>query len=308
MGRGVRQWGAAGRFDEAFLKAFAPIDAHGKVGPAVYLNTTGADSGQRIVAGNVAYLRETIPGVVDLMRSPRRAPIKADGIPVREAVLNSARFTYVSPAGTVSRAARSRCRTSALTARSASGKGWSTAATSRTPASRPSTTCVRALAANGVPKDDLYVIVIDNANAPPSPARRPTGPGQTIRGRRCARSFLASASPRPSRPSSGCARARAARDSPPAQRFCVRDRNWLIDWSLYGDWDALLEAGQPDPALGWFLSTRSAKWMLERVDRVTQDLPFKLAACHQGKLSKEVRGLLGERDFPREHCPALRKE
>ena len=62
------------------------------------------------------------------------------------------------------------------------------------------------------------------------------------------------------------------------------------------------------PALGWFLSTRSAKWMLERVDRITEEVPFKLAACYQGKLSKEVRGLLGERDFPREHCPALRKE
>ena len=142
--------------------------------------------------------------------------------------------------------------------------------------------------------------------------RRPRLPAaQLALGRRSAAdaargASLARASPRPSRPSSGCARrARGARFA--ACAAILRDRNRLIDWSLYGDWDALL-AGQPDPALGWFLSTRSAKWMLERVDRVTQDLPFKLAACHQGKLSKEVRGLLGERDFPREHCPALRKE
>jgi hypothetical protein len=303
------KWGAAGRFDEAFLKAFAPIDAHGKVGPAVYLNTTGADSGQRIVAGNVAYLRETIPGVVDLMRSPRRAPIKADGIPVREAVLNSARFTYVSPAGTVfscsEEPVENQCPDGAerIWERLVDGGYFENSGVATV------NDLVRALAANGVPKDDLYVIVIDNANAPPLACPPPNwpwadDPRPTLRAELPWLSGVTA-------PIETFLRVREARARQEIRRLrsdFACDRNRLIDWSLYGDWDALLEAGQPDPALGWFLSTRSAKWMLERVERVTQDLPFKLAACHHGKLSKEVRGLLGERDFPREHCPALRKE
>src|SRR5213078_1342962 len=42
-----------------------------------------------------------MPGSVDLLREDRRVALKTGGLPLREAVLNSARFTYVSPAGTV---------------------------------------------------------------------------------------------------------------------------------------------------------------------------------------------------------------
>ena len=78
----------------------------------------------------------------------------------------------------------------------------------------------------------------------------------------------------------------------------------ILDWNLFGDKETQKDAidAQQQPPLGWFLSTRSAKWMLGRVDEVAGKLPFRLAACHSGPLSQKVRGLLGDEAFRSEHC------
>ena len=82
------------------------------------------------------------------------------------------------------------------------------------------------------------------------------------------------------------------------------DRGQLIDWNLFGDRETLKEAieAQQQPPLGWFLSTRSAKWMLGRVDDVAATLPFRLAACHPGSTPPNVRGLPGGDEHRGERC------
>jgi len=68
----------------------------------------------------------------------------------------------------------------------------------------------------------------------------------------------------------------------------------VMDWSLFGDEKQQEEAVQyrDQSALGWFVSTRSANWMLERADEPAGALPFLLAACDDGR--KPTRGLIGD--------------
>ncbi|HZM33735.1 MAG TPA: hypothetical protein VFC18_04505, partial [Burkholderiales bacterium] len=119
----ARAWSAAwddvfsgqqGRLDKPFLEEFST--KNGDATPAVFLNATAVKTGRRVIVSNV---QVRLPDGVDLFR-PVRLPVKeaaerkpgepqetrpfalkTSGLPLREAVLNSARFTYVSPAGTV---------------------------------------------------------------------------------------------------------------------------------------------------------------------------------------------------------------
>jgi hypothetical protein len=79
----------------------------------------------------------------------------------------------------------------------------------------------------------------------------------------------------------------------------------LVDWNLFGDHAERTEAraaGQ-EPALGWFLSQRSAKWIGERANQVAAQFPFRHAACHDGPLpAGKVRFLVGERMQPNVVC------
>ena len=66
----------------------------------VFLNATAVETGRRVLATNVQLPRSGGGG--PLPPGTRLGALDTAGLTVREAVLNSARFTYVSPAATVS--------------------------------------------------------------------------------------------------------------------------------------------------------------------------------------------------------------
>jgi hypothetical protein len=296
--------GAATRFDTPFVDVFAAID-EGQPGPAVYLNATGADSGRRVVASNVAPVRDTMPGIVDLLREERRVPLKTNELPLREAVLNSARFTYVSPAGEVRG-----CYGELVDGRCPHGKEriWERLVDGGYFENSGVATLADVIHALGaaLPKQNAFVIVIDNSSDPVL-ACRPAG----VQSRS---ELKAEEHPDSVPPFSGLtapieaflhvreARARLEVRRLRAEFSCEQGR--ILDWNLFGDKETQKEAieAQQQPPLGWFLSTRSAKWMLGRVDEVAGKLPFQLAPCHSGPLTHKVRGLLGGEAFRSEHC------
>jgi hypothetical protein len=293
--------GAAGAFDRPFLELFAPA-REGRPAPAVYLNATGADSGRRIVASNVASVREAMPGIVDLLRE-RREPLKTAGLPVREAVLNSARFTYVSPAGTVVRChdqpAEGRCPGKEhVWERLVDGGYFENSGVA-------TLSDVMRAAGSEARRENTFVIVIDNSSSPVLACPERAGVPRSDPDAEVAAATVPPFSGLTA-PIEAFLRVREARARLEVQRLrtelpCRTGR--LIDWSLFGDRKTQKEAieAQQQPALGWFLSNRSATWMLGRVDDVARELPFRLAGCHPGPLSAEVRGLLGG-ELRREHC------
>ncbi|NIQ02651.1 MAG: hypothetical protein GWM98_21680 [Nitrospinaceae bacterium] len=63
--------------------------------PALFLNSTSVEQGKRIIISNVKITEEDFPDALDLYS------IMCAEMPVSTAIHNSARFTYVSPAGTI---------------------------------------------------------------------------------------------------------------------------------------------------------------------------------------------------------------
>jgi hypothetical protein len=302
---------AAGRFDRPFLDVFAALakdDRSMPVRPAVFINATGVESGQRVIASNVA---ARIPGSSDLFRPVRQVILKTSGLTLREAVLNSARFTYVSPAATVLG-----CRPPGL------------APDGSCPADRVMlwdrlvdggyfensglatlTDVIRALkpdAPGGPRKSQLYLIVIDNG---------------AESGLACPRPAAIDGDAEEAQPPAGVAplsgvtapieallnvREARARLEVRRLRLEFNCRQHLVDWNLFGDQTdrkGAIEALQ-EPALGWFLSARSANWMRDRVAEVTREFPFRLAPCRDGRpAAPPVRALLGDHSFPKALCP-----
>jgi hypothetical protein len=70
-------------------------DNGGEFLPALFLNSTWVESGKRVIASNLKIDEETFSDAVDIFDT-----VKAD-MRLSSAVHNSARFTYVSPAGTI---------------------------------------------------------------------------------------------------------------------------------------------------------------------------------------------------------------
>lgn len=81
------------RFSRPFLDLWAG-DAGARV-PALLLNGTHVETGRRIVATNLPWQARELPDTYDLLRTLR------SDLPLKTAVHNSARFTYLSPAGTL---------------------------------------------------------------------------------------------------------------------------------------------------------------------------------------------------------------
>ena len=72
-------------------------------------------------------------------------------------------------------------------------------------------------------------------------------------------------------------------------------RGQILDWNLFGDQKERREAqaaGQ-EPALGWFLSQRSARWIDKRAREVAARFPFRHAGC-PGPVDR-LRPVVGER-------------
>ena len=87
------------RFSRSFLESWdlQPVSGNKPKSrlPSLFLNSTWVEGGKRVIASNVQILREHFPDAEDLFS------ILCAEIPLSTAVHNSARFSYVSPAGTM---------------------------------------------------------------------------------------------------------------------------------------------------------------------------------------------------------------
>jgi len=287
-----------GRFDQPFLDVFAAF-AKDNARPAVFLNATAVESGRRVIASNV---QVRIPDAVDLFRPVRQMALRTNGLPLREAVLNSARFTYVSPAGTVHGCAKPKPDGTC----SVHPKPWDRLVDGgyfENSGVATLSDVIRALKSDGV-KNRLYVIVIDNSNESElaCPQRRTSGDGNE--------DVPAGVPPLSgvTGPLEAMLHVREARGQLEVRRlrtdFSCKERH-LLDWNLFGDQAKRKQAqaaGQ-EPALGWFLSRRSAKWIGDRAGEVAGQFPFRHAACHDGPLPTErVQAVVGDRSQPNVVC------
>jgi hypothetical protein len=287
-----------GRFDRPFLEVFAPGSS-----PAVLLNATAVETGRRVLATNVE--RPRVPAAVDIFRPVRGlGALDTHGLSVRDAVLNSARFTYVSPAATVNA-----CKEPAQDGTCPEyTKVWDRLVDGgyfENSGLATLSDAIRGLGANPA-RRRFVVIVIDNSNE--SELACPQ--------RRTADAEANEEPPAPevnalsgfTAPIEALLRVRESRGQLELRRVradfsCKEGR--LVDWNLFGDHAERTEAraaGQ-EPALGWFLSQRSAKWIGERANQVAAQFPFRHAACHDGPLPNgKVRFLVGERMQPNVVC------
>ena len=282
-----------GLFDKPFLDVFAAQ------GPAVFLNATAVQTGRRVIASNVA---ARIPGAIDLFRPVQRVPLKTSGLTLREAVLNSARFTYVSPAATVHGCARPEpdgtCAVDTkLWDRLVDGGYFENSGLATL------TDVIRAL--NQKEKSRMFVVVIDNSNESElaCPQRRAPD-GDANEEARAGVPTLSGVSA----PIEALLHVREARGQLEVRRlridFTCREGR-IVDWNLFGDQTERrgAQAAGQEPALGWLLSGRSAKWIGERAGEVAAQFPFRHAACHDGPLpAGKVRTLVGERSQPNVVC------
>jgi hypothetical protein len=87
------------RFSHSFLESWEASRSLGDTPktrlPSLFLNSTWVEGGKRVIASNVQILKEHFPDAEDLFS------ILCSEIPLSTAVHNSARFSYVSPAGTM---------------------------------------------------------------------------------------------------------------------------------------------------------------------------------------------------------------
>jgi hypothetical protein len=316
-----------GRFDRPFLEVFSAKDSSAM--PAVFLNATAVQSGRRAIASNI---QVRLPDGIDLFRPVRQAgALKTSGLTLREAVLNSARFTYVSPAGTVHECATPQPDGTC----SGDTKIWdllvdggyfenSGVATLSDVVRALAVARERVMAATkkdpGPRKDQLFFIVIDNSNesqlacrdwrkpagqasaSAPSPLLGGDGNDDVLPGVAPVSGLTA--------PIEALLHVREARGQLEVRRIamdfnCKEGR--LVDWNLFGDQAnrTQAQAAGQEPALGWFLSRRSAKWIGERAGEVAAQFPFRHAACHDGPLpTEQVRTVVGERSQPDVVCIA----
>jgi hypothetical protein len=151
---------------------------------------------------------------------------------------------------------------------------------------------------------NVFVIVIDNSAEPPlacPPKDWPwaNGPHEDHGEEVAARSGLTA----PIETFLSVREARATQEIHRLRSELPCKNQQLIDWSLFGEWDALEEANKAhqQPPLGWFLSSRSVTWMLKRVDQVVDRFPFRLNGC-EAATTQPVLGVLGG-PIPKDLCP-----
>jgi len=302
---------AKGSFDAAFLKQFAAQGPGGSapIRPAVFLNATSVDSGRRAVAMNV---EARISGAIDIFRPVRGVNLKSHGLTVREAVLNSARFTYVSPAATVlgckEPGAGGQCPQDKvyLWGRLVDGGYYENSGLATLLDLIETLKPAEGANAPGLRRNKIQLIVIDNAADNERTCGR-DGDEETDQSKLPTDVPALSGVTAPIEAFLKVREARAGQEGRRAKAD-YRCRSQLIDWDLYAprgnakqtqDAEQQAEEARHEPALGWFLSRRSAGAMAQAGKRVAAELPFRHAACDDGKLPK-VRVLVGSRDAK---CP-----
>jgi hypothetical protein len=309
-----------GRFARTMIEAL-PADA---ANPAVLFNATAVNSGRRIVASNVV---AALPGVDDLFQSSlisRDVRLKTHGLPLSDAVLNSARFTYVSPAGTVLGCQQSFdggrpvCRDSDVRVwdRLVDGGYFENSglATLRDVMKDLRTDFPPDSRGYGNP---VFTLLIENSRDVP-PICPPAWKNANLRDEkthdmraRGAQIIMMSMQglPVPSgklpalsettAPLEALLNVREARAALEMQR--VRSEvycRYVIDWSLR---EYLMRTNLREPPLGWFLSAKSAQNMVQAARANAASLPFTLVTCDDGK--SRTRGIIGDRKALPPACP-----
>jgi hypothetical protein len=292
-----------GKFDQPFLEVFAAESS-----PAVFLNATAVETGRRVLATNVE--RPRVPAAVDLFRPVRGlGSLDTAGLTVRDAVLNSARFTYVSPAATV-RACKEPAQDGTcpdyakVWDRLVDGGYFENSGLSTL------SDVIRTLKAKEA-KHRFIVIVIDNSNE--SEVACPQRRGVDAEGNEEPSALEVTALSGFTAPIEALLRVRESRGQLELRRVraefdCKEGR--LLDWNLFGDHAERKEARAAghEPALGWFLSQRSVNWIGQRANQVASQFPFRHAACNDEPLTRG-QVMVGEPTQPNVLClPPLARD
>jgi hypothetical protein len=241
---------------------------------------------------------------VDLFRPVRGlGALDTTGLTVRDAVLNSARFTYVSPAATVNA-----CKEPAEDGTCADyTKTWDRLVDGgyfENSGLATLSDVVRTLGEHPA-KRRFIVIVIDNSNE--SELACPRRRAADAEANEEPPALEVTAISGFTAPIEALLRVRESRGQLELRRVradfnCQEGR--LLDWNLFGDHAERTEARAAglEPALGWFLSQRSAKWIAQRANQVAALLPFRHAACQNGPLPKK-HTVVGDSTQPHVVCP-----
>jgi hypothetical protein len=261
----------------------------------------------------------------------RETKLKTHGLPLREAVLNSARFTYVSPAGAAigcfPRRDSPQCDADEI-------KVWDRLVDGGYFENSGLTTLtdvMRLLEADAPAgkrpfANPVFLVIIDNGAEPALACQSPpprldlrAGMSEQMQAAEAARKAKLRTNVRISRPSGDLPllsestvpieaflHVREARARLEVRRVSTHfECPYVLDWSLFGSRQDAREARRlaQQPALGWFLSTRHADWIVARAKLHADEMPFDLAACDDGK--RPTRGRLGDPKL-QVKCPAAK--
>lgn len=311
-----------------FLEVFDAKASAGRVAPAVFFNATHVETGRRAVATNV---RIPLPGVEDLLIAPslkRSTHLKTHGLTVVDAALNSARFTYVSPAGTTWGCFRSPKADSPEDECGEPGmqyRLWGRLVDGGYFENSGLATLTEVMHELGVGDRKLqayignpvYYIVITNARESVAACPGRMTPRWNLReqaGRETAVAYevitllsrMIAAPSKPaqelpplselSAPVESLLSVREARANVEVARLQLgMGCHHMLEWTLFKGATSsqpLLRAEDPDPALGWYLSSESLAWMDVRAAAYAEHFPFDLAACDRPE--RQARGQIGD--------------
>jgi hypothetical protein len=328
---------AKGAFARPFLEVFDTKPTGDLVRPALFINATRVETGQRAVATNVQIPLPDIDDIFRISSLKRDNRLETHGLSVADTVLNSARFTYVSPAATVWGCFRSQSPTTTSDACSEDGvrhQLWgrlvdggyfeNSGLATLTEVMRELGVSDRKL--QGYSGNPVYYIVItnDRESVLACPGRmtprwnlRESAGRETaityeiimlmtrmIRGPADPALLLPSLS-EVSSPFEALLSVRAARANVEVEQLQLNmGCQNMLEWALFSKSDANGDPAKPidpDPALGWFLSTESRAWMDIRADEYAKHFPFDMAACDRPE--RQARGQIGDPAIHPQGCP-----
>jgi hypothetical protein len=328
---------AKGALARPFLEVFDTRLKTDQIRPAIFINATRVETGQRAVATNVQIPLPDIDDIFRISTLKRDSRLETHRLSVADTVLNSARFTYVSPAATVWGCFRSESPTTTSDACSKDGMRhqlWgrlvdggyfeNSGLATLTEVMRELGVSDRKL--RGYSGNPVYFIVITNAResvlacpgrmTPRWNVREPAGREtavayeiimlmtRMVRGPAEPALLLPSLS-EVSAPFEALLSVRAARANVEVEQLQLNmGCHNMLEWALFSKSDANGDPAKPidpDPALGWFLSTESRAWMDIRADEYAKHFPFDMAVCDRPE--RQARGQIGDPAIHPQSCP-----
>jgi len=327
---------AKGSFARPFLEVFDTRSTPDTVRPAIFLNATRVETGQRAVATNVQVPLPDIDDIFRISRLKRDTRLEIHGLSVADTVLNSARFTYVSPAATVWGCFKSESAAPAADACAEDGvrrQLWgrlvdggyfeNSGLATLTEVMRELGVSNRKL--QGYSGNPVYYIIITNARESVLACPGRMTPRWNLReaaGRETAITYelimlltrmvrgpsepvlLLPSLSEVSSPFEALLSVRAARANVEVEQLQLNmGCHNMLEWALFSQTNADGDPAKPidpDPALGWFLSAESRAWMDMRADQYVEHFPFDMVACDQP--ARQARGQIGDPAIQPRRC------